>query len=68
MFVCLCFGVTDTEIVDAVRQGHDTVSKINRELGAAGCCGSCSGTIEALIDRQQKAEKQEEILYQAAAG
>lgn len=50
MFVCLCIGVTDSEIVDAIREGHDSVNAINRELGAAGCCGTCTPSIEALID------------------
>ena len=68
MFVCLCFGVTDTEIVEAVKKGHTTVSEINRELGAAGCCGSCVTSIEALIELQEMDETDKASLYQVAAG
>lgn len=66
MFVCICLGVTDTEIVNAIDEGHDTVSAINRELGAAGCCGSCMPTVEAIIDARKNNERLPEPLYYAA--
>ncbi len=66
MYVCICFGVTDTEIVEAINEGHDSVNAINRELGAAGCCGSCMPSIEAIIDLHKGDEGTTEQLYHAA--
>lgn len=70
MFVCLCFGVTESELTKAIQEGHDSVSEINQELGAAGCCGSCVPAIEALINSHKKMveESHATSLYQAAAG
>ncbi len=67
MFVCICLGVTDSEIVSAIHDGHDSVSAINRELGAAGCCGSCMSSIEALIDLHNDCDTGTEPLFFAAA-
>ena len=66
MYVCICFGVTDTEIVNAINDGHDSVNAINRELGAAGCCGSCMSSIEAMIDLHKGDEDKTEPLFFAA--
>lgn len=68
MFVCVCLGVTDTEIVKAIKDGCDSVSAINRELGAAGCCGSCTYTVEALLDLHKEEQENAEPLYSVAAG
>ena len=67
MYVCICFGVTDSEIVDAINDGHDSVSAINRELGAAGCCGSCMPSIEAMINLHKGDEDNLEPRFYAAA-
>ncbi|MYD43554.1 MAG: (2Fe-2S)-binding protein [Gammaproteobacteria bacterium] len=68
MFVCICLGVTDQEISNAIEEGHDSVYAINRELGAAGCCGSCMPTIEAMLDTHKgKSQSSEELPYYAAA-
>lgn len=67
MYVCICLGVTDAEITAAIDDGHDSVQAINRKLGAAGCCGSCMPTIEAMLDSHKNADDQAEPLYYAAA-
>lgn len=66
MFICVCLGVTDSEIASAIEQGHDSVHAINRELGAAGCCGSCMPSIEALIELHGEEKPTKEPLYVAA--
>lgn len=42
MYVCLCKGVTDHQIHDAVAQGCDSMRGLQRELGVASCCGKCA--------------------------
>lgn len=67
MYVCICLGVTDTEIASAIKEGHDSVSKINRELGAAGCCGSCMPTIETFIDLYKNQDDSTEPAFYPAS-
>ena len=41
MYVCICNAVTESEIRRAVREGANCLNQLQRELGVAGCCGSC---------------------------
>ena len=66
MFVCICLGVTESEIAAAIDEGHATVRAINRKLGAAGCCGACVPSIEAIIDLHKEHELLAEPLLHAA--
>lgn len=50
MYVCICYGVTDTEICDLVDAGADTPRDVAAGCGAGTGCGTCVGKIRALID------------------
>ncbi|QGX03497.1 bacterioferritin-associated ferredoxin [Beggiatoa leptomitoformis] len=42
MYVCLCYGVTDTHIREAVTaQGVCSMRQLRQTLGVAGQCGQC---------------------------
>ncbi|EIJ42519.1 bacterioferritin-associated ferredoxin [Beggiatoa alba B18LD] len=42
MYVCLCYGVTDTHIREAVAtQGVCSMRQLRQTLGVAGQCGQC---------------------------
>jgi bacterioferritin-associated ferredoxin len=51
MVLCICRGVTDDEIVSAIRRGACSFDKIARRCDGAGTdCGSCRADIEAQLD------------------
>jgi assimilatory nitrate reductase catalytic subunit len=57
MVLCICRGVTDDEIVDAIRRGAFSLDKVARRCDGAGTdCGSCRAEIQAHLDscRQQQ--------------
>ena len=41
MYVCICRGVTERHIHQAIERGVRTMRDLRRELGVAGCCGKC---------------------------
>lgn len=41
MFVCLCHRVTDTQIIEAIENGCDSLKKIRCCTGAMSQCGKC---------------------------
>jgi bacterioferritin-associated ferredoxin len=41
MFVCVCNGVTEGQIRDAVTQGASSLSELSARLGVASGCGTC---------------------------
>jgi len=53
--VCKCFGVTDNEIIKAIRENDlKTVEQVTYYTKAGGGCGHCHPKIEALIEQVRK--------------
>jgi NifU-like protein len=53
--VCNCFGVTDREIVKAIRENHlKTVEQVTYYTKAGGGCGQCHPKIEAIVEKVGK--------------
>ena len=50
MYVCVCNGVTDEEVSDAIEGGAKTRTDVTRACGAGGDCGSCHRAIDEMID------------------
>jgi bacterioferritin-associated ferredoxin len=50
MYVCLCKGVTDSQIRSAVRDGARTVRGLRKQLGCTGQCGKCKQQVRELRD------------------
>jgi bacterioferritin-associated ferredoxin len=48
MYVCLCKGVTDRQIREAVESGTTTVRGLSRQLGCATQCGGCKQQVRAI--------------------
>lgn len=41
MYVCICKGITDSQIRTAVEDGASSLSDIRNTLGVASQCGKC---------------------------
>lgn len=51
MFVCLCHGITDTQIEHVVRtQGVGNIRELKSALGVGSQCGSCIDMAQDIID------------------
>ena len=42
MYVCVCNGVTDKQIIKAAEGGATTLQDLSDELNVATCCGRCA--------------------------
>jgi len=51
MYVCLCLGVGDKKVREAVEAGARNVSALGRETGAGTDCGQCRPILERMIDQ-----------------
>lgn len=65
MYVCICKGITDTQIRAAVQDGASSLREVHNSLGVASQCGKCGITArdivrESLIDL---AENNEQLFY-----
>ena len=53
MYVCLCNGITDSQIRNAVDSGLRTLTELSGELGVATCCGRCADCAIDIISEAQ---------------
>jgi bacterioferritin-associated ferredoxin len=49
MYVCLCRGVTDCDIQEAIDAGATTAEEVARSTGAGTGCGCCRGAVKAMV-------------------
>jgi bacterioferritin-associated ferredoxin len=54
VLVCLCRGVTDRTVNDAIAAGARTVHELRRQCSAGSGCGGCWPTLSALLAAQLK--------------
>lgn len=51
MFVCMCFGVTDTDIKNAVNSdGVGNLRELRESIEMGSNCGKCLQTAQNIID------------------
>ena len=62
MYVCLCKGITDTQIRAAVDQGANSITKLQKKIGVAQSCGSCIEMTESILNQKSK-ERVEPAIY-----
>lgn len=51
MYVCLCKGVTDSQIKEAVYDGVTSVGQLRKCLGVASQCGKCGITAREILQQ-----------------
>lgn len=52
--ICLCKGITDEVIVEAIENGADTFEKVMEATGAGSGCGRCkAGVIPSIIENKK---------------
>lgn len=49
MYVCVCKGITDSQIIQAVENGAANYAHVREALGIASCCGLCAKETKALV-------------------
>ena len=52
MYVCLCRGITDQDIKDAVASGAESYREVRERLDLGTCCGRCAPEARAIISEE----------------
>jgi len=64
MYVCLCKGITDTQIRAAVEDGASSLREVRNTLGVASQCGKCGIlTREIVRETLLDSSEQEQLFY-----
>lgn len=54
MYICLCRGVSDKEIQEAIEKGHNTLKLLAKNLNVATQCGTCKRDIIEICQRERQ--------------
>ena len=49
MYVCICQGIPDSQIRDAVFGGASSVREVRKQLGVMSQCGKCGVTTQKIV-------------------
>jgi len=49
MYVCICNGITERQIREAVSDGVRSLRELRVDLGVASCCGKCADCAQQVI-------------------
>lgn len=52
MYVCLCRGITDQDIKNAVAEGNESFRDVRDSLDLGTCCGRCVPEARAVINSE----------------
>lgn len=52
MYVCLCRGITDQDIKDAVASGAESYREVRERLDLGTCCGRCAPEAKSIINEE----------------
>ncbi|QIZ78640.1 bacterioferritin-associated ferredoxin [Ferrimonas lipolytica] len=63
MYICVCFGVTDTQIKQAIENGATDLKALQAELNVGSQCGKC---IRTTLEMMEQTKDLEPNYYQAA--
>ena len=68
MYICLCKGITDSQIRDAVYDGASSLREVRQHLGVATQCGKCACVAKDLINeaRSELSNDTSSLAYAAA--
>lgn len=66
MFVCICQGVTDSQIRQAVKEGKTSFAQVRQHLHVAQQCGRCSQATRMIINQEIEKLAQQADFYEVA--
>jgi bacterioferritin-associated ferredoxin len=49
MYICICNGITDSQVRQCARLGAATLSDLQCQLGVAAGCGACADAATAVL-------------------
>jgi bacterioferritin-associated ferredoxin len=65
MYVCLCKGITDTQIRAAIEDGASSFKEVRNSLGVASQCGKCGILTREIVRETLTNNVQEQELFYA---
>jgi bacterioferritin-associated ferredoxin len=52
MYVCLCHGISETRLDQAIREGARSFEQLQSCTGVATCCGACEPCAREMLEQR----------------
>lgn len=52
MYVCICLGVTDKQIIKTINEGAHTMKALTKELSVGSQCGKCCQCTKKILNNE----------------
>jgi len=52
MYICICHGVTDSKIEQAIEAGSASMRDLSKELGVGTQCGKCTNCTKKILNQK----------------
>ena len=65
MYVCICKGITDKDISQAIEQGNHSFSSLRKQLGIATQCGQCACYVKEQLQAELPQAIDQDLFYAA---
>ena len=50
MYVCICHGISDKRLTQAVQEGAHSFEQLQARTGVATCCGCCESCARQVLE------------------
>ena len=70
MYICICNGITDTDIKSAVSDGALSYRAVRKTLGVGNQCGQCASEAKMIVAETLKTQQEHDysgLFYPASA-
>ena len=67
MYVCLCKGITDTQIRAAIEDGANSLADVRNTLGVASQCGKCGNLTREILREARVDNVDDDSLFYAVS-
>lgn len=57
MIICLCEGISETEIKELIKSGASSLEDLRKECGAGGKCGGCLWQLLDTLEKEKALDK-----------
>ncbi|EDM64859.1 MULTISPECIES: (2Fe-2S)-binding protein [unclassified Moritella] len=62
MYVCICRGITDKQMIKSIDDGANTMKKLSGELGIGSQCGKCCQCAKKILNQTLIKQAQQQPL------
>ena len=67
MYVCICNGITERDVHQAIDGGASSVRDLNRALQVGSCCGKCVCLARDILSTKSRSDTSSNYIDAAAS-